>query len=63
VIAMMGGEISPDLHRLLMYGRSVDIAALREIFGYEPQYSTEETFEAFRAGVRPGPLSKLGLSS
>jgi UDP-glucose 4-epimerase len=63
VIAMMGGEISPDLHRLLMHGRSVDIAALREIFGYEPQYSTEETFEAFRAGVRPGPLSKLGLSS
>jgi UDP-glucose 4-epimerase len=62
VIAMVGGDISPDLHRLLMYGRAVDIAALREIFGYEPQYSTEQTFEAFRAAVRPGPLSKLGLT-
>ena len=63
VINMMGGEISPDLHRVLTYGRAVDIAALREIFGYEPQYSTEETFEAFRAAVRPGPLSKLGMTS
>jgi UDP-glucose 4-epimerase len=62
VIAMAGGDISPDLHRLLMYGRAIDIAALREIFGYEPQYSTEETFEAFRAAVRPGPLSNLGLT-
>ena len=62
VIAMAGGDISPDLHRLLMYGRAIDTAALREIFGYEPQYSTEETFEAFRAAVRPGPLSKLGLT-
>jgi UDP-glucose 4-epimerase len=62
VITMAGGDISPDLHRLLMYGRAIDIAALREIFGYEPQYSTEETFEAFRAAVRPGPLSKLGLT-
>lgn len=62
VIAMAGGDISPDLHRLLMYGRAMDIAALREIFGYEPQYSTEETFQAFRAAVRPGPLSKLGLT-
>jgi UDP-glucose 4-epimerase len=60
---MVGGDISPDLHRLLMYGRAVDTAALREIFGFEPQYSTEETFEAFRAAVRPGPLSKLGLIS
>jgi UDP-glucose 4-epimerase len=63
VIAMVGGDISPDLHRVLMYGRAVDITALREIFGYEPQYSTAETFEAFRAAVRPGPLTKLGLSS
>lgn len=63
VIRMMGSEISPDLHRVLTYGRAVDIAALRDIFGYEPQYSTEETFEEFRAAVRPGPLSALGLKS
>lgn len=63
VIRMMGGEISPDLHRVLTYGRAIDITALREIFGYEPKYSTEETFEEFRAAVRPGPLSVLGLNA
>jgi UDP-glucose 4-epimerase len=61
-VRMMGGEISPDLYRLLTHGRAVDIAALRDIFGYEPRYTTEETFEEFRATVRPGPLSVLGLS-
>lgn len=60
-IRMMGGDISPDLHRLLTYGRVVDLAALRDIFGYDPLYSTEATFEEFRAAVGPGPLSVLGL--
>jgi UDP-glucose 4-epimerase len=61
-IRIMGGDISPDLHRLLTFGRVVDVAALRDIFGYDPLYSTEETFEEFRAAVHPGPLSALGLS-
>jgi UDP-glucose 4-epimerase len=59
-IRTMGGEMSPDLHRLLTYGRAVDISALRDIFGYEPVYSTEETFEQFRASQRPGVLSAVG---
>ncbi|MFL6090569.1 MAG: NAD-dependent epimerase/dehydratase family protein [Aeromicrobium sp.] len=62
-VRMMGGDISPDLYRLLTHGRAVDITALRDIFGYEPMYTTEETFEAFRAAVRPGPLGVLGLTS
>jgi UDP-glucose 4-epimerase len=61
-VRMMGGEISPDLYRVLTHGRAVDITALRDIFGYEPKYSTEATFEEFRASVRPGPLGVLGLT-
>lgn len=57
VVSGMGGQISPDLHRLLTFGRVVDCAALREIFGYDPRYSTEETFEGFRAGMPPGLLA------
>lgn len=61
-IRLMGGEISPDLHRVLTYGRVVDVSALRDIFGYDPQYTTEQTFEEFRASIRPGPLAAMGLS-
>jgi UDP-glucose 4-epimerase len=60
VIRSMGGKMSPDLHRVLTYGRVVDTSALRDIFGYEPKYSTEETFEAFRASQRPGILAGIG---
>ncbi len=59
-IRLMGGEISPDLHRVLTYGRVVDTSALRDIFGYEPKRSTEETFEEFRASQRPGILAGIG---
>ena len=59
-IRTMGGEMSPDLHRLLTYGRAVDVSALRDIFGYEPTHTTEQTFEEFRASQRPGVLSVIG---
>lgn len=60
VVRTMGGEISPDLHRLLTHGRAVDTTALRDIFGYDLTGTTEEVFEAFRASLRPGLLSSLG---
>lgn len=60
VVRGMGGEMSPDLHRLLTHGRALDLSALREIFGYEPTSTTEEVFEEFRAAQRPGVLSLLG---
>ena len=60
VLRAVGSDISPDLHRLLMYGRAVDTAALKEIFGFEPTYTTEQIVEQFRAAVRPGVLSALG---
>ncbi len=60
VLRTFGSDISPDLHRLLMFGRVLDTAALREIFGFELTYSTEQIVDQFRAAVRPGILSVLG---
>lgn len=60
IVRAMGGEISPDLHRLLTYGRAIDTSALREIFGYEPTATTDEVFEQFRLAQRPGVLALLG---
>ncbi|MGH3459559.1 NAD-dependent epimerase/dehydratase family protein [Aeromicrobium sp.] len=61
-IRTMGGQMSPDLHRVLMYGRAVDTSALRDIFGFDPKHTTEETFEEFRATQRPGMLAGIGGS-
>lgn len=60
VIRVMGSDISPDLHRLLTYGRVVDTAALRDIFGYQLTRTTEETFEEFRRNTKPGILAGVG---
>ena len=48
---------------MLTHGRVVDTTALRDIFGYEPRYTTEEIFEEFRAAVRPGVLSGIGRNA
>ena len=60
VVRAAGSDLSPDLHRILMYGRALDTSALREVFGYDPTYSTEQVFEQFRATVRPGSLAMMG---
>ncbi|AWB93558.1 NAD-dependent epimerase/dehydratase family protein [Aeromicrobium chenweiae] len=60
VIRAMGSDIPPDLHRLLTFGRVVDTAALRDIFGYELARTSEETFDDFRSSVRPGFLATVG---
>ena len=60
LVRAMSPEISPDLHRLITYGRVVDTSALRDIFGYEPAHSTEQVFEEFRAASRPGMLAGMG---
>lgn len=57
LVRLMGSEISPDLHRLLTYGRAVDTTALRDIFGCELMYSSEETFEEYRQHSKPGVLA------
>ncbi|KQX74663.1 MULTISPECIES: NAD-dependent epimerase/dehydratase family protein [Aeromicrobium] len=59
-VRAMGSDIPPDLHRLLTFGRAVDTSALRDIFGYELQRTSEETLDDFGRALRPGILSGLG---
>ncbi len=60
VLKTMGSDLSPDLHRLLMYGRVVDTSALRDIFGYDLKWTSEQAFEEYRSTARSGILSSLG---
>ncbi len=60
MIRTMGSEMSPDLHRLLQYGRVVDTSALRDIFGYDLTWTSQQTFDEFRSSVRPGIMATLG---
>lgn len=60
MIRVMGSDIPPDLHRLLTYGRVVDTAALRDIFGYQLTRTTEETFDEYRRNTKPGLLAGVG---
>jgi UDP-glucose 4-epimerase len=39
------GSLSPDLRRLLRYGRAVDTARLTEEIGFSPRFSTPEAVE------------------
>lgn len=60
VLKAMGSDLSPGLHRLLMYGRVVDTSALRDIFGYELKWTSEQAFEEYRSTAHPGIMSSLG---
>jgi UDP-glucose 4-epimerase len=60
VLRAAGSDIPPGLHRLLTYGRVVDTSALRDIFGYELTRTSLDTFEEFRASLRPGMMSVVG---
>ncbi len=48
-------DFSPEQMQYLNYGRVVCNARLKEEFGYTPEYSTEQAFDALLAG-RPVPL-------
>lgn len=60
LIRAMGSDIPPDLPRLLTFGRAMDTSALRDIFGYELTRTSPETFDDFRAALRPGIMSVMG---
>ena len=45
-------EFSPEQLRFLQFGRAGDITRLREVFGYEPKYSSRAAFEDFVARRR-----------
>jgi UDP-glucose 4-epimerase len=49
-------DFTPDLQRLLRYGRAVDTVRLRREVGFAPRYTTLEAIEDFvasRASERP----------
>jgi UDP-glucose 4-epimerase len=51
-------DFSAEQVRFLSYGRVVDTTAMRNVFGFEPRYSTVQAFDDFvhSRGLR-GPLS------
>ncbi|QGV79229.1 NAD-dependent epimerase/dehydratase family protein [Streptomyces ficellus] len=49
-------DFSPEQIRLLMHGRVVRTAQMRETLGFEPKYTTVETFADFARSRGPGLL-------
>jgi len=40
-------DFSPEQVRFLTYGRGIDTTRMRTAFGFVPQHTTSETFDAF----------------
>ncbi len=49
-------DFSPEQVRFLTYGRAVDTTVMRTVFGFEPAFSTVETFDDF---VRARAMSRI----
>ena len=47
-------DFSPEQLSLLTYGRGVDTTRMREVLGFEPSYTTAETFADYAASVPNG---------
>src|SRR5699024_4475058 len=62
VLRLYGSQISPDLHRLLTFGRVVDTTALSEVVGFTPDSSTDDVVTEYAHKVRGGVLSGLFAS-
>ena len=56
-------DFSPDQMSLLSYGRGVDTTRMREVFQFEPQYTTRAAFESFAAAVRESGFQLSGRSA
>ncbi|MGH3311819.1 MAG: NAD-dependent epimerase/dehydratase family protein [Streptomyces sp.] len=55
-------DLSPEQVGLLTHGRVVRTVQMREIFGFEPHYTTAETFAAFAHSSGPGLLPPVTLA-
>ncbi|MCX5384867.1 NAD-dependent epimerase/dehydratase family protein [Streptomyces sp. NBC_00083] len=55
-------DFSPEQIRLLTHGRVVSTTEMRETLGYEPKYSTVETFADFARSRGPGLLPPDALA-
>jgi UDP-glucose 4-epimerase len=60
-------DFSPEQLGFLTFGRGIDTARMRDMFGFEPTFSTKEAFADFAAAIGhpPGPVERVvdGLSS
>lgn len=57
VIRRLGlADFSPEQVRFLTYGRGVDTTRMKTVFGFTPQHTTPETFDAF---VRARSLNRM----
>ncbi|GAA1221350.1 NAD-dependent epimerase/dehydratase family protein [Kitasatospora nipponensis] len=56
-------DFSAEQIGLLMHGRVVDTTALREVFGYQPRFTTPEAFADFAAGQSRGLLPPERLTA
>lgn len=52
-----GAELSTEQAGFLAYGRVIDTTRMREVLGFEPDFTTAAAFEDFARGVAPGPLN------
>jgi UDP-glucose 4-epimerase len=50
-------DLSPEQMAFLSYGRGVDTTRMREVLGFEPDYTTEAAFEDFGRSIGPGLVS------
>ena len=56
-------DFSPEQIRLLTHGRVVSTDQMRETLGYEPKYTTAETFADFARSHGPGLLPPQALAA
>jgi UDP-glucose 4-epimerase len=50
-------DFSPEQMAFLTYGRGVDTTRMRNVLGFEPDYTTHAAFEDFGRSVEPGAMS------
>jgi UDP-glucose 4-epimerase len=55
-------ELSSEQAAFLAHGRCLDTTAMRDVFGFEPSYTTAEAFDDFAARVPAGVLNAERLA-
>jgi UDP-glucose 4-epimerase len=56
-------DFSADQLQFLAFGRGLDTTRMREVLGFEPEYTTRETFEDFARGIGSAVPGASALSS
>jgi UDP-glucose 4-epimerase len=50
----MPASLAPDVTGFLTFGRGVDTSRMRQVLRFEPDYTTEATFDDFGRQINPG---------